>query len=221
MGPPGSKRKEIALSLGEYLSEERENPFQCISVGDLLRKEIQKKSEFGKQIVESRNTYSYVKDEIVIELVKHQIEQIEKEHQGASSWIIEGFPRTRLQAIALQKLGIFPDKFILLDVVENISIDKVKRNLKSEDEIINFQEEDIEQISENALTEYRLQIQGVKEACKGQIIELDGNTPEGVVLEEIVRILKLNRSKGPRRPPRILLMGPPGCGKTDHARKLA
>jgi SpoVK/Ycf46/Vps4 family AAA+-type ATPase len=61
----------------------------------------------------------------------------------------------------------------------------------------------------------------VKEACKGQIIELDGNSPEGVILEEIVRILKLNRSKGPRRPPRIILMGPPGCGKTDHARKLA
>jgi hypothetical protein len=44
VGPPGSKRKEIALSLAEYLSEEGEsqNPFVCISVGDLLRKEIQK-----------------------------------------------------------------------------------------------------------------------------------------------------------------------------------
>lgn len=95
VGPPGSKRKEIALSLGEYLSEEGENSFVCISVGDLLRKEIQKKSEFGKQIVESRKNYSYVKDEIVIELVKHQIEQLEKDQAG-SSWIIEGFPRTRL-----------------------------------------------------------------------------------------------------------------------------
>jgi adenylate kinase len=74
VGPPGSKRKEIALSLGEFLSEEGENQFVCISVGDLLRKEIQKKSEFGKQIVESRKAYSYVKDEIVIELVKMQIE---------------------------------------------------------------------------------------------------------------------------------------------------
>jgi adenylate kinase len=80
VGPPGSKRKEIALSLGEYLSEEAlaanggetgsHQPFVCISVGDLLRKEIQKKSEFGKLIVESRKNYSYVKDEIVIELVK-------------------------------------------------------------------------------------------------------------------------------------------------------
>lgn len=61
----------------------------------------------------------------------------------------------------------------------------------------------------------------MKDACKGQIMELDGNRPEGVILEEIVRILKLNRSKCPRRPPRILLMGPPGCGKTEHARRLA
>jgi adenylate kinase family enzyme len=107
--------------------------------------------------VESRKLYSYVKDEIVVELVKLQIEQLEKEQAG-SSWIIEGFPRTRLQAIALQKMGIVPDKFIMLDIAESISIDKVKRNLKSEDEIIQFQEDEIELFAENALTEYRLQI---------------------------------------------------------------
>ena len=61
----------------------------------------------------------------------------------------------------------------------------------------------------------------MKEACKGQIIKLDGNRAEGVILEEIVRILKLTRSKGPRRPPRILLMGPPGCSKTEHAQHLS
>ena len=77
MGPPGSKRKEIALSLAEHLSEERSTV--CISVGDLLNKEITKKSEFGKQIVESRKNYSYVKDDIVIELVQMQIELLEKD----------------------------------------------------------------------------------------------------------------------------------------------
>lgn len=40
-------------------------------------------------------------------------------------------------------------------------------------------------------------------------------------MEEIVRILKLKRSLAPRRPPRILLMGPPGCGKSYHAKKVA
>jgi len=68
IGPPGSKRKQIALYLDEYLSEDRN--FTCISVGDLINKEISKRSDFGKEIVESRKSYSYVKDEIVIELVK-------------------------------------------------------------------------------------------------------------------------------------------------------
>ena len=45
VGPPGSNRKEIALSLNEYLSEDMS--LSCISVGDLLNKEIQKKSEIG------------------------------------------------------------------------------------------------------------------------------------------------------------------------------
>jgi hypothetical protein len=35
-------------------------------------------------------------------------------------------------------MNMVPDKFILLDINEEISIDKVRRNLKSEDEIIQF-----------------------------------------------------------------------------------
>ena len=38
-----------------------------------------------------------------------------------------------------------------------------------------------------------------------------------MVLEEIARLLKLNKSNAPKRPPRIVLMGPPGSGKTDIA----
>jgi adenylate kinase len=56
MGPPGSQRKEYALALAEYFSFGA-----CISVGDLLSKEIAKKSELGRLIADSRKTYSYGK----------------------------------------------------------------------------------------------------------------------------------------------------------------
>lgn len=46
--PPGSKGKEIALSLTEYLSENEQ--LECISTGDLVDKEISKRSAFGKEI---------------------------------------------------------------------------------------------------------------------------------------------------------------------------
>ena len=103
VGPPGSNRKENALALGEYFN------WQSISVGDLLKKEVGKKSEYGKAIVEAQKDYRYgkyttrvvtlaVDDNIVIDLVKKQIANYEKDNQ---SWIIEGFPRTKVQALSL------------------------------------------------------------------------------------------------------------------------
>lgn len=67
-----------------------------------------------------------VQDDIVIDLVKKQIMQFEKEN---TSWIIEGFPRTRVQALALQKIGIIPDRFIMLETAEANIQEKVRTNL--------------------------------------------------------------------------------------------
>ena len=53
-------------------------------------------------------------------------------------------------------------------------------------------------------------MQGVKKACKGFVTEIDGNKSEQSVLEEIARVLKLKLTKAPRRPQRIILLGPPG-----------
>jgi adenylate kinase len=53
MGPPGSGRKETALSLAEHFR------CACITTGDLLKKEISKKSEYGKAITESFKNYRY------------------------------------------------------------------------------------------------------------------------------------------------------------------
>ena len=49
MGPPGSKRKENALLLSEYFNEEVN--LNLISIGDLLNKEISKKSALAKKLL--------------------------------------------------------------------------------------------------------------------------------------------------------------------------
>ena len=67
-----------------------------------------------------------MRDEIVIKLVKQQIEQFESKQ---ISWIIEGFPRTEAQAIALQKMGVIPDKFINLKIRKHTSLARIKQNL--------------------------------------------------------------------------------------------
>ena len=93
----------VALMLEQHLKEDwGYNNFVTISVGDLLQKEITKKSDFGKRIFESRKKYQYIEDEIVIDLVQKHIEECEKEINSESEgtqnqgWILEGFPRTRL-----------------------------------------------------------------------------------------------------------------------------
>jgi adenylate kinase len=98
-------------------------------VGDLIQKEITKKSDFGKRIYESRKKYSYIEDEIVIEIVKQHIDLCEKDKQNYKGWILEGFPRTRLQAVALQQWKITPDKFFMLNIADNVAFENLKRKL--------------------------------------------------------------------------------------------
>lgn len=89
--------------------------YACASVGDLLIKEINKKTDLGKTIDEYYRQLKYVPDDIVIELVKKHLETLEKEKK---SYILEGFPKTRVQGLALQRAGIIPDTFLLLNLPE-------------------------------------------------------------------------------------------------------
>ena len=67
-----------------------------------------------------------VDDEVVVDLVKKQIDGYEKKNQ---SWIIEGFPRTKVQASSLQGMGIIPDKFVNITVPKAVSVSKIKFSL--------------------------------------------------------------------------------------------
>lgn len=68
------------------------------------------------------------------------------------SWIIEGFPRTKVQASALQKLGIIPDRFILLRIDKETSLGKIKHSLITSGQA--YRMDDIPIIAENMLKDY-------------------------------------------------------------------
>lgn len=55
----------------------------------------------------------------------------------------------------------------------------------------------------------------------GSITEVDSNKAEEKILEEIARILFLKTSNSPKKPPKIILMGPPGVECTSHAVEVA
>ena len=57
----------------------------------------------------------------MVDLVEKSVAEFEKKSQ---SWIISGFPRTRVQALSLQKLKIIPSRFINLKANTEIVMDR-------------------------------------------------------------------------------------------------
>lgn len=82
-----------------------------IKTGEILKNESRKSTATGEKIKACLANHESVDDDIVVDLVSKNIQATEK---AKKSWLIEGFPRTRVQALSIQKMGIVPDKFVQL-----------------------------------------------------------------------------------------------------------
>lgn len=121
LGGPGSGKG----SVGGKISEDLKLPH--IATGDIFRAELKNETELGKKIKKYMDNGLLVPDEVVIEIVENRLSQ-EDVKNGA---ILDGFPRTKDQAIALDKflsgIGKKVDAAIELDVSDE---DIVKRIIK-------------------------------------------------------------------------------------------
>jgi adenylate kinase len=93
-----------------------------ISTGDLLRAAVAAGSELGKQAHKYMDVGDLVPDDVVIGLVKERLKEPDCMEKG---WLLDGFPRTRPQALALQSSGVLADKFIYLDVPDDTVVERI------------------------------------------------------------------------------------------------
>ncbi|KAI3972810.1 hypothetical protein MKX01_019468 [Papaver californicum] len=93
-----------------------------IAAGDLLRAEVAAGSENGKRAKEFMEKGQLVPDEIVVMMVKERLFRPDSQENG---WLLDGYPRSSSQSMALEDFGIRPDLFILLDVPEEILVERV------------------------------------------------------------------------------------------------
>ncbi len=93
-GPPGAGKGTQAKYLVEKLKG-----FQ-ISTGDILRDEIKKDTDIGKQIINDMNDGKFVSDEIVNRIIKKFIFDPQKKNK----LIFDGYPRSLDQAKNLDNL---------------------------------------------------------------------------------------------------------------------
>ena len=109
-GPPGAGKGTQAQLLKDALDVDH------ISSGDLFRFHTREGTELGTQASEYMNKGLLVPDDLVIKMVLDKVNDLGPE----TGFILDGFPRTREQAVALDKAlrkesrGL--DKVLLVDV---------------------------------------------------------------------------------------------------------
>jgi len=93
-----------------------------LSTGDMLREAVAKGTPVGKQAQEYMESGRLVPDEVIIGIVKDRLAEEDCQTQG---WLLDGFPRTRAQADALAEAGVAADRFVLLEVPDEMLIERV------------------------------------------------------------------------------------------------
>ena len=111
LGGPGSGKGSVGGILADYYK------IPHISTGDIFRNEIKNETELGLQIKELIANGQLVSDDLTIEIVKHRLLKPDCEN----GVVLDGFPRTEAQAIALEKFMDENNKKIDAAVELNLS----------------------------------------------------------------------------------------------------
>jgi adenylate kinase len=110
LGPPGSGKGTQAKRLAERLA------VPDISTGDILRDAVRRGTPLGRQVQDVMERGDLVSDETMIELVQERLGNAD----ARMGWILDGFPRTVAQALALERMLVGNGKGI--SGVVNLSV---------------------------------------------------------------------------------------------------
>ncbi len=106
LGPPGAGKGTQAA----YIAQKYGIP--QISTGDMLRAAVKAGTKLGKEAKKHMDSGGLVPDDVIIDLVKERIKQLD----CAKGFLFDGFPRTIPQAEALKKAGVNLDYVLEIDV---------------------------------------------------------------------------------------------------------
>lgn len=93
-----------------------------LSTGDILRAAVKSGTDLGVKAKQYMDAGQLVPDELIIGVICDRLNEADCQSHG---WLLDGFPRTKVQADALTAAGMIPDCFVLLDVNEDILVERV------------------------------------------------------------------------------------------------
>ncbi len=118
-GPPGSGKGTQSVNIVSTYQ------LHHISTGDLLRDEVSRQTPLGTEAKRYMDQGLLVPDEVVIGMISSKID----ETPDARGFIFDGFPRTKAQAKALDKLLEFKNTEIHLVLSLEVPEDELTRRL--------------------------------------------------------------------------------------------
>jgi len=126
LGPPGSGKGTQAVRLKEHLQVPH------ISTGDLLRAEVAARSKLGLEAKEVMARGELVSDAILLGMLEDRFSRPDT----ANGFILDGYPRNRAQAQALDtllaKIGQPADVAVLLEVPSELLVERIAGRAKAE-----------------------------------------------------------------------------------------
>jgi len=163
MGPPGAgKGTQAELIKAVY-------PIPHISTGDMFRESVARGSDLGKEAKVYMDAGKLVPDEVTIGIIEERIQQAD----CRKGFLLDGFPRTVVQAEALDRVIAKLDKkievAINISVPEKVLVDRISGRVSCK----------------NCKTMYNLKFNtpeqsGVCDRCGGELIQRSDDKAETV-----------------------------------------
>jgi Adenylate kinase and related kinases len=179
-GAPGSgKGTQSDLIIAKY-------GLQHISTGNILREEMEKKTEVGLEAAKYIEKGYLAPDELTIRMLSDILDS----HSNLKGYVFDGFPRTLKQGEALDKM--LKEKNLNITIVLNLSVDKdelVHRLLKRGE--FSGRCDDNREVIEKRLKVYSDQTEPLKEYYRkrGKLFTIKGSGSIEDVFENIIEAI--------------------------------
>ncbi|XP_034398456.1 adenylate kinase 8 isoform X5 [Cyclopterus lumpus] len=150
-------------------------------------------------------------------------------------WVLEGFPQTRLQALSLQQAGVLPEHVVLLEAPDDVLsqrdqgelVDPLTGDAYHETFVWPLDDSVARRLEGRSppegqrmaeLQRHRFEVTGLSSAYQHVLKVINADQPHADVYQQVLAFVRTRRRS---RTPRILLLGPPGSGKSHQARLLS
>lgn len=158
-----------------------------IASGEILRAEMDAGTELGRRVKDVYDRGDLVSDDLMIELIRNRLEQPDTE----SGFVLDGFPRTTVQAEALDSMfndiGRNFSVAFALQIPDEVAFDRLRRRAEVEGRA-----DDTDEAIQRRLDNYHRETEPLIEyyRTRGNLVPIHGNRSENEVFSEISRALE-------------------------------